>query len=268
MPSLSRQRGTKLARGLIDSPAFGQTLFTRCQHSLAFTAYGWLRLSGTCLKVGIASPRRRDGIRGRLKLHLRNNPDNTVLCRAHDRRRYAGLGSMGTTSARVTNGVDPFENSAFSGLSPSRASRRRTFVPSSGFWSGSSRRDIAGLSEGPTLETARQRPSRLHRRLPSVRGQSSRCFFAENRHGGGTSRSFVNLAAFAQEVATVLVEMPTQVAAFHAMIARGSRVTSVPRAVSAASVRFASSGEARRALITASRLSPRSNRQGDRCGAG
>ena len=32
-----------------------------------------------CLKVGIAGPRRKDGLYGRLQLHFRSNPSNTVL---------------------------------------------------------------------------------------------------------------------------------------------------------------------------------------------
>ena len=34
-----------------------------------------------CLKVGIAGPRRKDGLRGRLRLHFSSNPDNSVLAR-------------------------------------------------------------------------------------------------------------------------------------------------------------------------------------------
>ena len=34
-----------------------------------------------CLKVGIAGPRRKDGLRGRLRLHFGSNPDNSVLAR-------------------------------------------------------------------------------------------------------------------------------------------------------------------------------------------
>jgi hypothetical protein len=34
-----------------------------------------------CLKLGIAGPRRKDGLRGRLDLHFRSNPSNTVLAR-------------------------------------------------------------------------------------------------------------------------------------------------------------------------------------------
>lgn len=35
----------------------------------------------TCLKVGIAGPRRGTGVRGRLRLHYASNPSNSVLAR-------------------------------------------------------------------------------------------------------------------------------------------------------------------------------------------
>jgi len=43
----------------------------------------WMERQGKCilLKVGIAGPRRKDGIRGRLCYHHRSNPTNTVFAR-------------------------------------------------------------------------------------------------------------------------------------------------------------------------------------------
>jgi len=43
----------------------------------------WMKHEDKCLllKVGIAKPRRKDGLRGRLRYHFNSNPRNTVLAK-------------------------------------------------------------------------------------------------------------------------------------------------------------------------------------------
>ena len=53
----------------------------------------WMKRDNKCLhlKVGIAGPRRKDGLMGRLRYHFNSNPGNTVLAR----HMYADLDLAG-----------------------------------------------------------------------------------------------------------------------------------------------------------------------------